>query len=340
MRAAATGNGLWEQVCLMPAQRTWAFLALIRRSAMAALEHDALTVAQAVAYSAMLALFPALIVVAAVVGMLPETLPMRTQLGVFFARILPSDVLPLLEGYFSVSHHSQTAGALLGSLVVSLAGAGNVMTMLMEGFRRAHDLPRVPGNLLGRRVRALILVPLSLVPMAAASALVVFGNLFARWLAAAVPSALQQPFLVLALVLRWAVALAGSTGILAVIYHLGTDPSMAMRQRLEPWIRAPWNLLRHQWSWRASLPGATLATGLWFVATLCFGFYVTRFANYSRVYGSLGAGIALMIWLYLIAFCVLIGSEFNAERARLRRTTAGSEPLSSARCGKAVHRAG
>ena len=65
--------------------------------------------------------------------------------------------------------------------------------------------------------------------------------------------------------------------------------------------------------WRASLPGAVLATVLWFFTTLVFGVYVTRFANYSRVYGSLGAGIALMIWLYLIALCVLLGAEFNAQ---------------------------
>ena len=103
-----------------------------------------------------------------------------------------------------------------------------------------------------------------------------------------------------------------------MIYHLGTDPSARMWERLQPWIREPWNLVRHHWSWRASLPGATLATALWFVATLVFGFYVTRFANYSRVYGSLGAGIALLVWLYLIAFCVLIGSEFNAQRIRAR----------------------
>jgi membrane protein len=74
-------------------------------------------------------------------------------------------------------------------------------------------------------------------------------------------------------------------------------------------------MLRKDWSWRASLPGATVATLLWFVSTLLFGYYVTRFANYSRVYGSLGAAIALMFWLYIIALSVLIGAEFNAQRA-------------------------
>jgi membrane protein len=52
---------------------------------------------------------------------------------------------------------------------------------------------------------------------------------------------------------------------------------------------------------------------LWFIATVAFGWYVTRFANYSQVYGSLGAGIALLFWLYIISLCVLYGAEFNTE---------------------------
>ena len=87
-----------------------------------------------------------------------------------------------------------------------------------------------------------------------------------------------------------------------------------MREHVESWLS-----LRMDWSWRASLPGAMMATLLWFVSTLIFGLYVTRFANYSRVYGSLGAAIALMFWLYIIALCVLAGSEFNAQLAAERR---------------------
>jgi membrane protein len=52
---------------------------------------------------------------------------------------------------------------------------------------------------------------------------------------------------------------------------------------------------------------------MWFPSTLIFGWYVTRFANYSQVYGSLGAGIALLFWLYIISLSVLCGAEFNTE---------------------------
>ena len=52
---------------------------------------------------------------------------------------------------------------------------------------------------------------------------------------------------------------------------------------------------------------------MWFLATLIFGWYVTRFANYSRVYGSLGAGIALLFWLDIISLSVICGAEFNTQ---------------------------
>ena len=293
---------------------------MLRRAVFASMEHDVLMLGQATAYSAMVALFPALIVAAAVVSWLPDTLPLRMQMAMFFDRVLPSNVAPLLDVYFSTAHGAGVENvhalrALFGSLVVGLMGASSVMATLMEGFRRAYDLPLTRGSFWPRRIRALALVPLSLLPMSVASVLVMFGHFITQWLAGEVTPALRMPVVILALVLRWTIALAGSVGIVAVIYHLGTDLTTDMREHLEPLLREPWKALRKDWSWRASLPGAAVATVLWLMTTLLFGFYVTRYANYSRVYGSLGAAIALLFWLYIIALSVLIGAEFNAQRA-------------------------
>ncbi|MGH9595298.1 MAG: YihY/virulence factor BrkB family protein, partial [Edaphobacter sp.] len=145
---------------------------------------------------------------------------------------------------------------------------------------------------LQRRLRALLLVPLSLVPFAVASIFVVFGQFIAEWFAMHTAPSIRTPVYLVALLLRWAVTLAGSTGIIGLIYHMGTP----MRQ-----------------SWKSVLPGAFVSTAMWFLSTLIFGWYVTRFANYSQVYGSLGAGIALLFWLYIISLSVLCGAEFNAE---------------------------
>jgi membrane protein len=71
--------------------------------------------------------------------------------------------------------------------------------------------------------------------------------------------------------------------------------------------------------WHSVLPGATLATMMWFIVTMIFGWYLQH-ADYSVMYGSLGVAIALLVWMYLISLVILIGSEFNAilfPRARL-----------------------
>ena len=51
---------------------------------------------------------------------------------------------------------------------------------------------------------------------------------------------------------------------------------------------------------------------MWFAATICFGWYITNYANYAVLYGSLAAVIALLVWLYIVSIVVLIGAEFNA----------------------------
>ena len=96
MRTATAVSGLFESVCVAPAHRLARFARLLRRSALAAADHDALTLAQATAYSAVVAVFPTLIVAAAVIGMLPTYLPFRSQFSVFFSRVLPSNVVPVL----------------------------------------------------------------------------------------------------------------------------------------------------------------------------------------------------------------------------------------------------
>lgn len=260
------------------------------------MRHDGLNIAQSAAYSAMVALFPALIVASAVIGLLPDAAPIRFELAVFFDRILPSDVSPMLASYFSVTQHTPTSGrALVLAVLVSISGASSVIATFMEGVRRAYGLSPNCWTFWQRRGRALALVPLSLIPLALSSVLVVFGHLLGIWLADHSVVQLRTLVYGVALLIRWTVSLTGSVGLTALLYHMGTP----MRQ-----------------TWQRTLPGAVLATAMWFVSTLIFGWYVTRYANYSRVYGSLGAGIALLFWLYIISLSVLCGAEFNAEFAQ------------------------
>ena len=268
---------------------------LLHRAALKAIEHDALNLSQSAAYSAIVALFPALVLAAAAIALLPDVAPLKVGVGEFFDEVLPANALPLLESYFistPASPHPHTARSLLLAAIVSLSGASSVIMTLMEGVRRSQELPLSCWRPFERRRRSVMLVPLSLLPLAVSTVLVIFGSFLTAWTAGYIAPALQPAFFAFALVVRWTVSLAGVVGLTASIYHF----SMPGRRKR-----------------RHSLPGAIVATAMWFVSTLAFGWYVTRFANYTLVYGSLGAGIAMLFWLYLVFLSVHFGAEFNAQ---------------------------
>jgi membrane protein len=281
----------------------------LHRTVLSVIDHDCLNVAQSTAYSAIVALFPALIVAAAVIGLLPDTAPVRFQLAAFFARVLPPGVSQLLDVAFENSpQHAHSVRALISAGIVSFLGASNVIATLMEGLRRARELPVDSWGFWARRRRAFELVPLSLAPLAVFSMLIMFGHAVTGWLSSSVGPDLRESIYVVSVLVRWVVALSASVGLIALIYHLGV-PDGSLRAPLvggggsETMPRA----------WRTILPGAVMATAMWFLTTLAFGWYVTRFANYSEVYGSIGAAIALLFWLYIVSLSVLCGAEFNAQ---------------------------
>ena len=70
-------------------------------------------------------------------------------------------------------------------------------------------------------------------------------------------------------------------------------------------------------------PGAMLATFLWLIATLAFAWYIRHVADYNVLYGSVGAGLALLVWMYVLAVITLFGCEFNAVRERILRAPRG-----------------
>jgi hypothetical protein len=96
----------------------------LHRTLLSAIDHDCLNVAQSTAYSAIVALFPALIVAAAVIGLLPDTAPVRFQLAAFFFRVLPPGVSTLLDAAFEITpEHAHSVRALVSAGFVSFLGA-------------------------------------------------------------------------------------------------------------------------------------------------------------------------------------------------------------------------
>ena len=291
---------------------------ILRKTFVSVLDHDCLNLAQSTAYSAIVALFPTLIVAAAVINLLPDTTPLRFQLAILFDRILPPGVNPMLDAYFSKSpSNTYSVRALVGAGVVSFLGASNVVVTLMEGLRRAKHLPPNCWSFWQRRRRAFELVPLSMVPLTVASLLVVFGHTVTGWIAANIGAEVRPWVYALAVAIRWVVALGASIGLIALVYHLGTPERRLGVARKMNAVYVEEDGRQHNillpGAWMPVLPGAIMATAMWFLTTLTFGWYVTRFANYSQIYGSLGAGIALLFWLYIISLSVLSGAEFNAH---------------------------
>jgi membrane protein len=90
---------------------------------------------------------------------------------------------------------------------------------------------------------------------------------------------------------RWLIATVTSIAVIALIYHHAVP-------RTQPW--------------HSVIPGSFLATFLWFSTTVGFRSYLQHFGDFGTIYGSLGAAMALLVWMYLISLVVLIGAEFNA----------------------------
>jgi membrane protein len=270
----------------------------VRDALAEALDHDVINTAKAVAYSGMLMLFPALLVLTTMLAQVPAGTTLAGELRTTLDQLVPADTMELFRSYL-IGRPIHSRQVILSAITLS-AFAGLGMTLsLMEGFQRAYHLPREEWGFWSRRLRALLLVPIALVPLSLATFLVVFGHQIEIWMVNNAGHEMQLLVILFWRIVRWSLALITGAAFLTTLYHFGT-------KRTEHWLRV--------------LPGAFAATFLWFPSTLAFGWYVTRVADYSMFYGSFGAGIATLVWLYITAFSVLIGAELNGAIFRDRQS--------------------
>jgi membrane protein len=273
---------------------------LLRRSFVAAFNDGCFSIAKGAAYSALLSFFPVLTSAATILVQTRAEFVSRTLEG-FLSEIVPPGTEDLVVRQFRITGARPMAVLVVAGLI-SLWAASSVIKSLMEGFQAAYRVPKNRG-FLHRSALAIVLVLLAAVPLVAASLLILFGNDLERSvLRASQADPLWKPpawiWLWLSRVFRYAVALATTVLVTGLLYYFGPY----RRQR-----------------WRGVWPGAILATVLWLAATSGFGWYVRHVGNYNVMYGSIGAGIALLVWMYLIAAIALIGCEFNAEYERAGR---------------------
>jgi membrane protein len=226
------------------------------------------------------------------------------------ADFLPGNAVDAIQDYFN-ARHARSLQAVASALLVSLFGCMGLMSSFMRGFRRAYaepifDASRTEWNQTRERVTALVLIPSCLVPATLSTVLVAFGHQIEGWVIGIAANSFQPYVLLAWRMSRWTMAVLCTATVLAVIYRYGTP----RRQR-----------------WADVLPGAAMSAVVWFVTTLIFGWYVTRFADYSIIYGSLGTAVATLVWLYITALSVFLGGEYNAQVAADRIT--GARPVPS-----------
>ncbi len=266
------------------------WIKLSQRTVLNSLNNDVLMLARAGAYSAMICVFPVVLITATILAFSPAAKVAESELRTLLYQMFPPDIPPMVLAYFQEQH--RTVRLVFSSCTVLLLASNSVMTTLMEGMRRAYRLPVDAWSIWRQIWVAFVLTCLSFFPLALASIFVVFGHVIEKWMILQTAHDIRPLVIILARLARWMLAIVTSVTVLSIIYHMGTPRTQ---------------------SWRRVLPGSVLATALWFPSTLAFGWYVTRHAHYHEVYGSLGAGVALMIWLYIILVSVMVGAEFNAE---------------------------
>jgi membrane protein len=257
--------------------------------------------AAAMTYYSILSLFPALIVIVSVlalVGAYPET---YQSISSTLRDAAPGTAIDTIDSALRDALRSRSnAGVLLVvGLALALYSASGAMGAAMRALESINRVESGRSFLPNLGVRLGLTVLLALLVLVAFMAVVVAGPLFGS-----IADAAGFSGAVAGLVgyLRWPIGAAALLSAFAVVYSLGP------RRTSRPGDR----------SLRSVLPGAAVATALWFAVSLLFTAYVSNFGSYDKTYGTLGALISLLIWLWLGNLAFLLGALFNAEKEQVR----------------------
>jgi membrane protein len=261
---------------------------LLRLAFWRAFVHDAFATAKASAYSSILTFFPVLLIIGSGLANWRKGAPYLREITYALGSILPAGGTTALSYLKGAAQHP--VGLLTTTSVITLWTASGVMISWMEGFRRCYELPKTWG-LVQERLIAFLLVVFALVPMTFATLLVAVGSKFETRLLSFIDPDFSIYVLLLWGAIRWLIATLTSIAVIALIYHHAVP-------RTQPWPSV--------------MPGAMLATILWFSTTVGFRAYLQHFGDFATIYGSLGVAMALLVWMYLISLVVLVGAEFNA----------------------------
>ncbi|HVF00678.1 MAG TPA: YihY/virulence factor BrkB family protein [Rubrobacteraceae bacterium] len=280
-------------------------LGALKRLVRKMLDDDCAGLAGQLAYFTLLSLFPLLMSLVAVAGLVmddPES-ALRT-LTESMQGVLPQEGMGLLVDYIERTLRSATSGVLLFGVLATLWSGSTASYALINAANRAYEL---------RETRPLwkvwgisLLMVFWLALLIAALALVIFSAETEGYLQRL--TGLPDFFVSLWSVLRWVVAFVAVTIVHAILYYTAPSADVPFK-----WIT----------------PGGLTATVLILVSSVALSFYVANFGRYDQLYGPIGAVIVLMLWLYVGSFMVLLGVEMNAVLARMAEEQEQTEIIQS-----------
>lgn len=262
---------------------------IVRRVATGTWNDDVFGRAAQLAYFWMFSIFPLLLILTVVLGYFAEGTRMRQDLSAYLERVLPgSSFLVVRSTLAQISVHAGTGKLSLG-IVTTLWAASSGMSSMIEGLNKAYEVPETRPWWKARLLAVVLTMGLAAL-MIVALAILLYGSELgglisnALGLGAAFPAIWQ--------VIQWPLVI-----IFAVLGFLFV-------YRFAP------NLRSQQFWWM--VPGAGAGFVLWFGLSMGLRVYLHYFPSYGAVYGTLGALLILLLWLYLSSAALLIGGELNS----------------------------
>jgi membrane protein len=254
-------------------------------------KNHTLQMAAALAYYFVLSLFPALIFLSAIVAYLPVSNLFDQAMGLM-SSFVPPDSMGLVRKVLSDVITPNRSAFLSFGLLGTLWAASGGFSAAIEALNIAYDVEETRPFW---RTRPLAIGLTFLVGALLLTALgvMIVGPRFGEWLTGRMH--LSWLFAILWPYIHWTVAVLFTILAVEFLYYLAPN----VKQRF--------------WS---TLPGAVLAVSCWIGLSYAMGIYFRHFGNFNKTYGTLGAAVALMMWLYWTGFAILVGAELNAELAK------------------------
>lgn len=244
----------------------------------------------ALAYYFVLAVFPAMLFLLSLLGFFAGAgSQLRDTLFTTLGRVLPGSASELVHKTLDEVSRSSGAGKALFGILGALWSASSGVTAVMESLNIAYDVKEDRPMWKQRAIAVGLTIALAALVLGALG-MTLYGADAADWLAT--HAGLGTVAVISWKIVQWPLVLAFMFLAFAVTYYF-----------------AP-NLEEPEWHWIT--PGSGLGLIFWIVASLGFKLYLHYFNSYSKTYGSVGAVIILLLWLYITGFAILVGGEINS----------------------------